>query len=248
MHTIRLRSARESELAKVTRVEWESYGCLFVLGIGPIYLLGRLGAALTSDPLVGRIMGTLTGVLLLVTVLLAFRRFDRRNQHRRSRDRKAGKVQEITVTGATVVEIGLINDREPVLAFGIGDGKVLFLQGQWLRGPSTYGAPPAVGDPAEEFLNGLGAPFAFPSDRFTLTRLPESGESSRSKFKVTTSLPVPRWRRSRADTTSATRRSFPARSIRLRRCWLPNMRREDLNSDGFLPQAWANRNARLSET
>jgi hypothetical protein len=73
------------------------------------------------------------------------------------------------------MEISLISDNEPILAFDIGGGKILFLQGQWLREPSTYGAPRQDGDPEEQFLNGLSKPFSFPSTAFTATRLPHSG-------------------------------------------------------------------------
>ena len=84
-------------------------------------------------------------------------------------------VQEIAVSHPRVVEIHLINDNEPILAFDIGDQKILFLQGQWLRASETYGAPHQADDPEDNIVNGLPKPFSFPSRAFTVLRLPHSG-------------------------------------------------------------------------
>jgi hypothetical protein len=70
----------------------------------------------------------------------------------------------------------LINDNAPILALDIGHGRVLLLQGQWLvNDASLYGAPPLHGDPYDDYFNGLPPPHSFPSDSFSLTRLPHSG-------------------------------------------------------------------------
>ena len=82
----------------------------------------------------------------------------------------------IQVRDPRVVEIDLINDNEPILAFDIGDNKILFLQGQWLRDPQTYGAQSRDEDPYEEFINGLPAPFSFPNTKFSISRFPHSGD------------------------------------------------------------------------
>lgn len=113
---------------------------------------------------------------MFLYVLVTFIPFERRKRQRAMRDHRAQNVQEILVTNPRVVEIGLINDNEPILAFDIGESKILFLQGQWLRDNETYGAEFCDSDEGEEFINGLPPPHSFPSSQFTITRLPHSGE------------------------------------------------------------------------
>jgi hypothetical protein len=94
---------------------------------------------------------------------------------RLAEDADAGIVEEIAVCDPRVIEIGLISDDEPILAFDIGEEKVLFLQGQWLGFESTYDAPELTGDAYEEFVNGLPEPYSFPCNAFTVLRFPHSG-------------------------------------------------------------------------
>ena len=95
------------------------------------------------------------------------------------------RVQEIEVINPRLFEIDLISDNEPILVFDIGDGKLLFLQGQWLREPDTYiesaDANNRMDDGETEHwsqivLNGLPPPNSFPSNHFTLVRRPHSGK------------------------------------------------------------------------
>jgi hypothetical protein len=184
MHTATTRPPNQEELRVLQgqkRPDVASFGCLTIFfGIIPIVLLGKLGAwvggfASAQSAASGRWIGWLVGIGVFGWALATFIPYARRQQLRGRKDADEQLVEEIAVSQARVVEILLISDNEPILAFDIGDGRILFLQGQWLREPSTYGAPPQEGDPEEQFLNGLPKPFSFPSTAFTVARLPHSG-------------------------------------------------------------------------
>jgi hypothetical protein len=163
------------------RPDMASFGCLIVsFGIVPIFLLGSLGAWLggiwNEEAVVyGRWIGWLAGLGVLTWALASFVPYERRRRMRGRKDAADQLVQEIIVSHPRVFEIYLISDNEPILVFDIGDGRFLFLQGQWLREPDKYGAPPQDGDADERYVNGLPEPFSFPSVEFKLTRLPHSG-------------------------------------------------------------------------
>jgi len=184
MHTIATRPPKQDErraLEGEKRLDVASFGCLTIfLGIVPVFLLGKLGAwigSFVSEQAViyGCWMGWAVGLGIFAWALVTFIPYERRQRRRGSKDAADQVVQEITVSQPRVLEIGLISDNEPILAFDIGGQKILFLQGQWLREPYTYGAPRQDTDPEEQFLNGLPKPFSFPSTAFTVTRLPHSG-------------------------------------------------------------------------
>jgi hypothetical protein len=185
MHTITTRSPSPTEqqlIAQRTGPDWASYGCIILFfAIVPAYLLGKLGGWLggfvsEDASAYGRWIGWLLAGVLFVSAIISFMPYERRRRQRASRDREEQIVQEIHVVEPRVIEIELISDNEPILAFDIGENKILFLQGQWLRDYETYGTNRPEGDPLEEFINGLPAPYSFPSSEFTLTRLPHSGE------------------------------------------------------------------------
>jgi hypothetical protein len=152
-----------------------------VFGVAPVVLLALLGGWLAGHfapehVVAGRTVGAIAGGGIFVAALVTFVPFDRRQRRRAAGDVKNMLVQEIEVRNPRVVGIGLISDNAPILAFDIGEGKLLFLQGQWLVNDNAlYGAPPLTGDAYEEYLNGLPPPHSFPSSAFRLTRLPHSG-------------------------------------------------------------------------
>lgn len=185
MHRIATRSPSPDEqqlIAWRAQPDFASYGCLTLfLGIAPAFLLGILGywlgGFISEDAArYGALLGCLLAGILFVVALISFVPSERRQRRRAVRDRDAHVVEEIHVVEPSVVEIGLISDNEPILAFDIGDGKILYLQGQWLYDEKTYGAPAREGDPHEEFINGLPEPYSFPSSEFTISRLPNCGE------------------------------------------------------------------------
>jgi hypothetical protein len=187
MHEITSRppTARERRIIEAsTRPDIASYGCIVMFfGIGFSLLLGWLGGRIGSfhsedAATFGRWIGWTLAAAIFVYVLVSFASLERRLRRRASKDARALAVQEVSVSDPRLVEIYPINDNEPILAFDIGQGKLLFLQGQWLRDPVTYGAEEAEeleDDACDDFLNGLPAPHSFPSSKFTVTRLPNSG-------------------------------------------------------------------------
>ncbi len=71
---------------------------------------------------------------------------------------------------------------DPAVCIEIGGGKLLLLVGQWMWDGDRYGAPPDVqaesgtcDEIAEDFVNRLPPPWAFPAHHFTLRRV-RSGE------------------------------------------------------------------------
>jgi hypothetical protein len=185
MHTIATRPPSPTEqrlIAGLTKPNVASWGCLAIIfGIVPALLLGALGGWLggfISDEAstYGQWIGWILSAILLVSVVFSFFPFERRMRRRAARDQQDRIVQEIHVVEPRVIEIGLINDNEPILAFDVGSNKILFLQGQWLRDAGTYGTDGPEDDSGDEFINGLPAPHSFPSTEFTVSRFPHSGE------------------------------------------------------------------------
>src|SRR5688500_10744444 len=135
MHTITTRSPSDAEqqlIAERTKHHFASYGCIIVLfAIVPGYMLGKFGGwlgGLTSQEAstFGQWTGWLLSAVVFVSVLALFLPYERRLRRRAARDEQAQVVQEIHVVEPRVVEIGLINDNEPILAFDIGDNKILY--------------------------------------------------------------------------------------------------------------------------
>jgi hypothetical protein len=160
------------------------YGCLAVFCAIAAWAISSVGGCLmslssphaTNVGLWSRVGATaFVFLILFVLALISFVPFERRLHYRAAEDAAAQHVEELQVLRARVVEIALINDNEPILVFDIGEGRLLLLRGQWLRDETTYGAEPLVGDPYEEYINGLPAPNSFPSTDFTVVRLPHSG-------------------------------------------------------------------------
>ena len=185
MHTITTRTPAADEqrlIAGRAKVDFASYGCIAILfAILPAYLLGSLGGWLggfvsPEAATVGQWVGWGLAAIFFVAVIAAFIPYERRRRQQATRDQEGQIIQDIYVIEPRVLEIGLINDNEPILAFDIGDNKILYLQGQWLRDYGTYGIDASDLEPYEEFFNGLPAPHSFPSSEFTISRLPNSGE------------------------------------------------------------------------
>jgi len=202
MYTIRTRPAGEKEqdvIRRGTRQQFGEWGCVvMVVGIGTVGLWlvgGWIGGFWSPQAkFVGQWIGSSIGIFFLV--ILAFRLWHlvRRNRWFNTEALRDVVVEHITVTGVQSVKHFSLGGREdyPALAFDIGDGKILFLQGQWLWETHIYGAPlPPSDDSLEEFINGLPAPHSFPSDAFEIERCPHSGDvmSIQVQGKYLTPLP-----------------------------------------------------------
>jgi hypothetical protein len=95
----------------------------------------------------------------------------RRRRRRERRDVQKRMVEVIQAEDVRLAQQEEHNDEGPLYYVGIGEGKVLFLGGQWLGDWPIYNvAPPEIEDDDEY----LGPPF--PASAFTLSRLPLSGE------------------------------------------------------------------------
>jgi hypothetical protein len=184
-HRITSRSPTAEELQAMraqTKPSMASWGCLLVIwGVVPMTMLaftgGLIARWLAPDRVVmGRLLGAIAGSLILAWFMRLYIPHERRQRRIAAKDFDDLVVQEIAVRDPRVIEVGLINDHAPIVAMDIGDGKLLFLQGQWLIDLSIYGAPQMERkDDYEEFLNQLPAPYSFPSSAFTILRLPHSG-------------------------------------------------------------------------
>jgi len=184
MHHLTTRPQTPEEqrrIARRARLDVASYGCMTIFtGVGSVIMLGLLGGwlgGLISEGAAsyGRWIGSAAGAGFFGCMLVSYSRFDRRKRRLAAEDVEAGVVEEIRVVEPRVIEIFLRNDNEPILAFEIGDGRLLYLQGPWLRDPLTYGTELPDDDEYAPFVNGLPEPYAFPATHFTLTRFPKSG-------------------------------------------------------------------------
>ena len=184
MHSILRREPTTEErkrIAQLRRPDFASYGCMIALSLGPIWLLGLLGGWIGSfaseeGSSVGCWIGWGIGLIPPIILIASFRRYDKRQRKLAEEDDRASTVEEIRVLNPNVVEINFLGNNGPILAFDIGESKILFLQGQWLEHHQTYGQQEPGSEEYEDFFNGLDAPASFPSTEFIVTRFPHSGE------------------------------------------------------------------------
>jgi hypothetical protein len=170
MHAITSRAVNSEErraISWLTKQGLATFGCIAVFSVGVSLAVFRTSVA---SIVAGLFVAFCLAALIVVSPT------SRRFRQRAAKDAESHVVEELHVSGPRVCEIGSDTDNEPVLVFDIGEGKLLLLQGQWLRDATTYGANPRDGDPFDEYLNGLPAPYSFPSTDFTVIRLPHSGE------------------------------------------------------------------------
>lgn len=188
MHSITTRIPTPDELKHIESTSAEgiiSCGCgIILLVIIPSLAIGIFATVLRSifydDAIeMGLVSAGIFVSLLLTVFLFCYIPYEQRQRRIASEDIKARTIQDIHISAPRVIQIGLINDNEPILAFGIGNNKILFLQGQWLCNEGTYGVEPlskeqSEDDALDEFLNGLPEPHSFPSTEFTVSRFPNS--------------------------------------------------------------------------
>jgi hypothetical protein len=184
MYTLTTRPATKEETDAIvgnTKAWIVNYGCAALFLGGAALSFGAIGGCvgdLISEQAgtIGQWSGWGLGAIILVGFFIGFSPVMRRAHRKALQDNAERVVEEITVTNPRVVEIGLISNDAPILAFQIDAGKLLFLQGQWLVQYDVYGAPPLDVDGPDDVFNGLPPPHSFPSTAFTLRRLPHSGD------------------------------------------------------------------------
>ncbi|HEX3313678.1 MAG TPA: hypothetical protein VHR72_02250 [Gemmataceae bacterium] len=141
-----------------------------------IFLFGFLGSLNSPEAETrGRWFGGvltlfLTGLLVIIVRLTL--KISRDLGGLAAQDLRNGVVEEIRVKDARSIEIEPLNDAEPILAFDIGTGKILFLKGRWIRDSSTYRETSVSEDPNDRGVNDSSPSFSFPNSEFTIVRFP----------------------------------------------------------------------------
>lgn len=123
-------------------------------------------------------MSVVSAVILGVMVFF-YQRRTKELQGEAFRKLDGAEVEVLHVETSRVVSL-LRNHRSrhlvPVLLIDGGDGKVLVLCGMWLEDASIWSDDAEEDESEVTSFNGLRAPHAFPCTRFTLARLPRTGE------------------------------------------------------------------------
>ena len=188
-HSIRTTTPSADEVQRMTSTTKQgaaSWGCLFVMCFGAVWLLSWAGgwiASFVSDAAVraGSFVGAVLAVLVFIAVARSFAPFSRRETARAKAGQAAGVVEEIRVqAGRAVRWEGLHSSMDPTVCIDIGGGRLLLLLGQWMWDEATFGVPGDEGlepsdEAAEKYVNGLPPPWSFPATRFTVRRVPATG-------------------------------------------------------------------------
>ncbi len=185
-HTITSRRPNAEEQRQIDQLckpDVVSLGCLFsLLGFIPVTTGGLLLAIwLGWLPQPPKYLPWALGAAFLfftpwcLKMYLHFVKDMRQHQRRATTGAKKNSVQVIEVANPRSVEVVPTGAASPCIAIDIGGGKLLYLQNQWLSDNRTYEAPRQRNDPADTF-NGFPEPHAFPCERFTIARLPSSGD------------------------------------------------------------------------
>jgi hypothetical protein len=190
MLQISLRPATAEEQIEIinqTRQGILTYGCMIVflggLGVGVGGIGHWVGSFISEEAsTIGLWVGLGFGALMLACIIISFIPYERRTHKAAVKDAEEQLVQEVVVSACRVIEIAMTGNCE-MLALDTGVDQILFLQGQWLLDPKTYGAEEVAAELVDEkeelyvdeYWNALPPPYSFPSTEFTVTRLPNSG-------------------------------------------------------------------------
>ncbi|MCM8526264.1 MAG: hypothetical protein NE327_07090 [Lentisphaeraceae bacterium] len=198
-HTISLRKPTASEfnlIQKSTKTNYVSIAYLIIIfGVVPFFLFGDLfgwiGSFIEKQEL-GKSFGRLSSFVFFIYFFFQHNKYEKKSKRDSHKDLSLNQVEDISVETDTVYNIELVNDNEPIFAFDIGQGKILYLQGQWIRDYETYGLEndSSVGDVGDEYLNSLPEPYSFPQDKFTVSRFQNTGEVFKIKLEGSYLSPV----------------------------------------------------------
>ena len=166
---------------RVTRAV--NFGCATVIfGLIPWFILWRLLRKIAADQ--GHpatwVPAALAGAVAIGLCAWILRRASVDESRRKARFAEAGLdgslIEEWRIEASRVAQLIPLGEDEPVLCFEVESDRIVMLKGQRLWDESTYGAPRIKDDPDENFLNGLGKPYSFPSGKFTVVRWPGTGK------------------------------------------------------------------------
>jgi hypothetical protein len=165
--------ARAQRLAKASLASW-IYLFLF-MGLAPSFLLGLIGGKLADEA--GAWAGRAIGLVPFTILALSYGRHERAWRRRYAADVAGGEVEVLEVETDRAVALEVDHSSvDPAIVIELGEGKCLLLDGQWAWNPEIFGAKVRPEEDDPPWWNGLPPPHAFPTRRFTLTRLPVSGE------------------------------------------------------------------------
>jgi len=181
MHNISIRQLtnRERKAIKArSTFSFESFLFLVMLVVGPIWTGWLIGSGI--EWLVSKIRYdispyaayTCTGIAICCVVLLGVFFFYNAefSGSIETKDLKYGRAEVIHVKDPIVFQQEESGDEGSILYFDIGEGKILFVCGQWLWDSHTYGAEHLnLTDEKSDRLNCLPDPYGFPSDEFIIT-------------------------------------------------------------------------------
>jgi hypothetical protein len=123
----------------------------------------------------------LLGPSVIVTACVCWRTFSRRATSEREieHDLRDGQAEELHVTASEVVELEEFEDEGPGFFFDVGDGRLLFMQGQYLDDyvsvDESSRDPPAEQAIADGSVSTARTP-RFPCREFEMVRAPLCGE------------------------------------------------------------------------
>lgn len=171
-HTIITRPPTENEQKRVLHLTQRDLGSwiyiLLFFALLPLFLLGYfLGW-----------VGYLLAIAFFSYIAIGFYNDETKSMQEAQKDLENLIIEEITIETQRVYEIVPIDNNDPILVFDIGNNKVLYIQGQWIRDYETYNLTedPSLGDEGDDYLNALAPPYAFPTDKFKITRSSYLGE------------------------------------------------------------------------
>jgi len=171
-HNIITREATKAEKQKIyyqTKIDKASWIFIFIFfGLISFILLGSIFGWI----------GEVGAIGLFIIISIKFYKYEQELRKRAEKDYDNITIEEIIVESDKVYEICSIDNNDPILAFDIGENKVLYLQGQWIRDWETYNLKedPSISDEGDDFINGLAPPYAFPTDKFIIIRSSHIGE------------------------------------------------------------------------
>lgn len=148
-------------------------GCVALGGL--LYWLG--GKIGNGYDIIGLWIGVGLGLLILVYSITSFVSFDRKRRSLGILDRRNMKIEILDIRPIAVERIALLNDNEPIFCFQIDDDTLLYMQGQFLYDPHTYGISMPETDPEEDCMSvtGKSGKDSFPNTHFIIRRLPHVG-------------------------------------------------------------------------
>jgi len=168
------------------RMLYVNLGCGAILAVGwsagLAWLLGKMCSLFGAHWItIGKTTGGVLGGLLFLHFVRIMWKSLQEERGRFKRDIEKGEVEVFDIQTGRVSELhGDHSSIDPAICIDLGDNRVLLLIGQWIWDADRYvnsegKTPDPINEDHDGHFNRLPAPWSFPSARFVLRRLPESG-------------------------------------------------------------------------